>query len=139
MNGIAANPIEGGGNGQPIFPVSRNSVESGPETHSDSNESESLRAARVRSGGGVAAPAGNRAPTTESNPALLEEAVQAMNSLLRSGRGIRFKVAPEGGGFVVQVVDLESDEVIRSIPPEQILSLKQHFQELRGFLLDDSA
>ena len=69
----------------------------------------------------------------------LAEIAESLNRYFSGGRGIRFEVSPDSNDFVVQVVDRASDEVIRSIPPEQILALREHFEEVRGLLLDDHA
>lgn len=37
---------------------------------------------------------------------------------------------------IVKVIDRETDEVIRQIPPEELLSLTKHLNELRGNIVD---
>ena len=81
------------------------------------------------------------APKTEEpvGPSALEAVTQELNRDLSSSRGIRFQVSGDGQDLIIQIVDLESDEVIRSIPPERLLTFREHFAEIRGMLLDDRA
>jgi flagellar protein FlaG len=37
---------------------------------------------------------------------------------------------------VVKVVDRETDEVIRQIPPEELMNLTQRLNDLRGNIVD---
>ena len=81
------------------------------------------------------------APKTEEpvGPSALEAVTEELNRGLSSSRGIRFQVSGDGQDLIIQIVDLESDEVIRSIPPERLLTFREHFAEIRGMLLDDRA
>lgn len=70
----------------------------------------------------------------------LEEIAENLNRYFSGGRGIRFEVSPDSDDLVVQVVDRESDEVIRSIPAERVLEFSDHFSDIaKGILLDDRA
>ena len=42
----------------------------------------------------------------------------------------------ESGSLVVKVVDRQTNEVIRQIPPEELLELSKHLKELSGNLVD---
>ncbi|MEE8141987.1 MAG: flagellar protein FlaG [Planctomycetota bacterium] len=139
MESISVGSVDHGGLGAlPLLPNPRAPAEGGRSVPSAPEVSQS--------GSPVDSSPANPTSATVSQEAvqpvdraLLEETTRDLNNLLSAGRGIRFKLNPEGRGFVVQVVDLETDEVIRSIPPEQILSLRDHFEEVRGLLLDDHA
>jgi len=50
---------------------------------------------------------------------------------------LNFEFGDETGDLIVQVVDDETKEVIRQIPPDQILELRQKLAELRGVLFSD--
>ena len=49
---------------------------------------------------------------------------------------LNFKVDDQSGEFVVQVLNPESGEIIRQIPPEDLLELRGKLKELRGILFD---
>lgn len=68
-------------------------------------------------------------------PAELGAATERLNDFLRDSSRVRFRVGD--GNLTVQVVDSATDEVIRSIPAEKVIELRDHFRELTGILLDD--
>ena len=49
---------------------------------------------------------------------------------------MRFEKDSDAGEMVVKIVDNESEEVIRQIPPEELLKLTQRLEDLRGNLVD---
>jgi len=68
-------------------------------------------------------------------PVELGAATERLNDFLRNSSRVRFRVGE--GNLTVQVVDSATDEVIRSIPAEKVIELRDHFRELTGILLDD--
>ena len=66
-----------------------------------------------------------------------EELLSQIKALTEGGLySVRFENDSEAGEMVVKVVDPDSDEVIRQIPPEELLELTQRLEELRGNLVD---
>ncbi len=49
---------------------------------------------------------------------------------------LSFKVHEETGETIVQVTNKETGEVIRQIPPEDLLKLREKLEELRGVLFN---
>jgi flagellar protein FlaG len=41
--------------------------------------------------------------------------------------------------MVVKIIDKETDEVVRQIPPEEVLTLKQRLTEAAGAFIQDKA
>ena len=71
----------------------------------------------VGRGGKQAVEAGNNVPEKAQPDA--EKLVQELNVASRSiGRDLRFEVDLENGRSVIQVLDRETGEIIRQIPPE---------------------
>lgn len=70
-------------------------------------------------------------------PAELEAATERLNDYVRHSSRVRFEVG--GDDLTVQVIDSSTDEVIRTIPAEKVLEIRDHFRELTGILLDDRA
>ena len=65
-----------------------------------------------------------------------EELLSQINALTENGvYSVRFEADSPGGGMVVKVVDRQTDEVIRQIPSEELLSLTRRLNDLRGNLL----
>jgi len=50
---------------------------------------------------------------------------------------LNFKIYEETGDFVVQVMDPESEEIIKQIPPEDMLKLREKLEELQGILFSE--
>ena len=64
--------------------------------------------------------AGNILPVPEQSSPDMEELASALNVASQSiGRDLRFEVDMESGRSVIQVLDRETGEVIRQIPPEK--------------------
>lgn len=66
-----------------------------------------------------------------------EELLSKIKSLTEDGLySVRFESDDPSGSLVVKVVDRATDEVIRQIPPEELLTLTQRLNDLRGNLVD---
>lgn len=64
---------------------------------------------------------------------LLNEAVSLLN------KGLRFFVDDDSDRLVVQVVDRQTDQVLRQIPPDEILALVGRINDMIGLLIDEKA
>lgn len=49
---------------------------------------------------------------------------------------LSFKLHEESGEVVVQVISGKTGEVVRQLPPEEVLELRERLKELRGVLFD---
>jgi flagellar protein FlaG len=79
-----------------------------------------LDANRGSEAGKQAAPAGKKVPVAEKSAAEVKELAKKLNVATQSiGRDLRFKVNKESGRSVIQVLDRDTGEVIRQIPPEK--------------------
>lgn len=73
------------------------------------------------SGGKVVPPAGNTPPAPQ--PMTVREAVEQINSFLSANaRDLRFRVDEGSGRTVITVVNPNTGEVIREIPPEEMMA-----------------
>ncbi|PYG03854.1 MULTISPECIES: flagellar protein FlaG [unclassified Thioalkalivibrio] len=62
----------------------------------------------------------------------LEPVVESINAYLQnSKRSLEFSVDDSSGRTVITVMDGDRDEIIRQIPPEQMLALAEHFENER--------
>lgn len=70
--------------------------------------------------------------------ARISQMVEELNSRLDGSKQtrLRFAVDSESGTVIIQVVDKATDEVVRSIPPEEMIALKKRMTEMRGILFD---
>lgn len=70
----------------------------------------------------------------------LARATRVLNRLLEeSPRRLKFNVHEGTGRIWVQVIDLETNEVVKEIPPERYLDLVARIWELVGLLVDEHA
>jgi flagellar protein FlaG len=68
----------------------------------------------------------------------VEKAVEDMNKMVESlQRGLNFSVDKDLGDIIIKVVDQQTNETIRQIPSEDMVSLQQRLQEVSSLLFDD--
>ena len=88
--------------------------------------------------GKVASPAGQPLPQEEPpvSAADVERAVQHLSELMSENqRSLRFQVDELSGRTVITVLDAETNEVVRQIPPPELLAVMRHLERI-GTLLD---
>jgi flagellar protein FlaG len=68
----------------------------------------------------------------------IEEAVLKLNDTAEAMQlSLRFHMHKGSERWMVQVVDIQQDEIIREIPPEKVLNVVAQIQSLIGILLDE--
>ncbi|MDJ0624439.1 MAG: flagellar protein FlaG [Desulfocapsaceae bacterium] len=73
----------------------------------------------------------------EKNQIQPEELLSQIKALTEDGLySVRFENDIEAGEMVVKVVDRDTDEVIRQIPPEELRDLAEQLKDLRGNIVD---
>ena len=78
-----------------------------------------------------------RAPEGEPSPELVKLATEGTNSFLRSsGSHIQFAFHDKAKELMVEVIDDATKEVIKTIPPKELLDLAAKIGDLVGALLD---
>lgn len=71
---------------------------------------------------------------------MLDQLTDGLNRTLKAvDKRLQFLVHEETDRIYVKVIDGETGEVIREIPPEKILDLVGHIQQLLGLLIDEWA
>lgn len=81
-------------------------------------------------------------PPEQSAPGAVEvdRVVNELNELVQNTqRALQFSVDQDSGRTVIRVMDKETDEVIRQIPPEEALKLAQRFEDSLGALMQTEA
>ena len=48
------------------------------------------------------------------------------------GLGLRFYLDRDAGVRVIQIIDLETGDIIRQIPPKEVVNFMRHFEEAKG-------
>ncbi|MGM0702843.1 MAG: flagellar protein FlaG [Pseudomonadota bacterium] len=73
--------------------------------------------------------------TQAPSQADLVEPVQRVNEVLRQ-YGVSFEINQEASEVITRIVDQESGEVLRQIPPEEVLAIAERLEEFQGRLID---
>ncbi|MGD0821528.1 MAG: flagellar protein FlaG [Desulfomonilia bacterium] len=70
----------------------------------------------------------------------IKQNLDAINAQLRSNNSsIQFTVDGKMDDIVVKVVDDDTGKVIRQIPPDDVLSIREHLKEMSGLLVKEKA
>ncbi|MFZ7131504.1 MAG: flagellar protein FlaG [Eubacteriales bacterium] len=68
----------------------------------------------------------------------LEKAIEETNEMIfRDNDHFEFKIHEGTGRIMVKLVDNQTDEIIKEIPPEKILDLVANIWDLVGILVDE--
>lgn len=77
---------------------------------------------------------------TEASRQQIEEAVKSTNDFLKPiNNGIQFNLDDDSGKTIVKVIDLETKEVIRQFPSEEMLSIAKAIDTMKGLLVQQKA
>lgn len=75
-----------------------------------------------------------------ADPAVVKKAAEQINEFMRSSsRNLQFSVDKGTGRIIVKVVDQESGEVIRQIPPEETLAIAKNLDMPQGMIIRSKA
>lgn len=74
---------------------------------------------------------------TISDKAVIEAIERANDALSVANRKFEYSIHEETKEIMVKVIDSETDEVIREIPPEKILDMVAKMWEMAGILVDE--
>ncbi len=83
---------------------------------------------------GVAQDAG-----TSVDPNEVAKAVDSNKAVVFGSRSIEFNFDRDANRVIVKVRDLDTEEIVRQIPPEDYLSFVDRFEEAVGLLFDEVA
>jgi flagellar protein FlaG len=68
----------------------------------------------------------------------IKKDLEGINNQLRiANRSIQFSIDEGSHDIVVRVVDKESGEVIREVPPESVIRLRERMAEISGLLVEE--
>ena len=75
--------------------------------------------------------------TPQENKMPPEELINQIKSITEDGLySVRFERDSGSDALIVKIVDSETDEVIRQIPPEELLNLSKQLREMSGNLVN---
>ena len=68
----------------------------------------------------------------------VRESVKDVNEIVdKVKEGLSFQIHEDTEELMVQVIDVNTDEVIKELPPEEMLDLKARINEMVGILIDE--
>ena len=114
---------------QAIGPVEKNSIQVGRKLSSEGS--------KVPSGGSTAGQQNDTVSLSQSGQAAVTQSLKSNNSG-QTGSELRKIDVTDNNQVVVKIVDGKTQKVVRQIPPEEVVSLKQAIQENLDVLADDS-
>ncbi len=69
-----------------------------------------------------------------------EELLSQIKAITENGLySVQFENGENNNDLIVKVIDRETNEVIRQIPPEELIELTKHLNELSGNLVETTA
>lgn len=126
-----------------------NLPQTGPATTSGAREADdgSSTARQVLAGSGSPTPAPQTQELPRQSPEQLQQATRDISDYIQSvSRSLNISVDGDLGTTVIQVVDAETEELVRQIPAEEILQLARFLSDqqasadntnpVRGLLID---
>ncbi|AHK79446.1 flagellar protein FlaG [Ectothiorhodospira haloalkaliphila] len=70
----------------------------------------------------------------------VDNAVDRINDFVQIvQRDLQFAVDDATGKTIVKVFDSQTEELIRQLPPDELLAIAEHLAEVRGLLLKEQA
>jgi flagellar protein FlaG len=74
------------------------------------------------------------------DPAAIESSVRQINDYVQTlNRDIEFSVDKEHNRTIIKVIDSDTGEVIRQLPPEDVLQLAKRLEQMDGLLVREKA
>jgi flagellar protein FlaG len=68
----------------------------------------------------------------------VRESVKDVNEIVDQVKeGLSFQIHEDTEELMIQVIDVNTDEVIKELPPEEMLDLKARIHEMVGILIDE--
>ncbi len=80
------------------------------------------------------------AEKVSENQRSVQESVKKLNETIAVfNRSIQFSIDDDTSRNIVRIVDVNSKEVIRQIPSQEVIEIAQAFDKLKGLLFSDKA
>jgi flagellar protein FlaG len=76
-------------------------------------------------------------PERSTSKQMAERIQESVNKIQKRATTLRFDIEENNGEVLVRVVNRESGEMVREIPPEEIRNMIEQLENLRGVLFKD--
>ena len=114
---------------QAIGPVEKNSIQVDRKLSSEGS--------KVPSGGSTAGQQNDTVSLSQRGQAAVSQQIQSNNGG-PTGSELRKIDVTDNNQIIVKIVDGQTQKVVRQIPPEEVVSLKQAIQDNLDIFVDDS-
>ena len=115
---------------QAIGPVEKNSIQVGRKLSSEGS--------KVPSGGSTAGQQSDTVSLSQRGQAAISQQIQSNNAAGPTGSELRKIDVTDNNQIIVKIVDGQTQKVVRQIPKEEEVRLKQAIQENLDIFVDDS-
>ncbi|HHV61994.1 MAG TPA: flagellar protein FlaG [Firmicutes bacterium] len=91
-------------------------------------------------GPAAAIPSGGKAAAEQADMDMIQRVTEAVNSVISIvNTRVTFEIHKETGQVVIKVIDIDTGEVLREIPPRELLGVMKKLAEmvLAGVLVDE--
>lgn len=82
-----------------------------------------------------------KAQTSEVKNNMAERVQESIKESIKEAQGrttsVGFQVFFEGGEVIVRVINRETGDVVREIPPDEVRNMQDKLQDLKGILVED--
>ena len=73
----------------------------------------------------------------ETSDVSFEEILDQVKDISKDGTyGVQFEKFGDSNNFMINVIDNETNEIVRQIPPEEILKMKMRLDDFKGKLFE---
>lgn len=118
--------------------INPSGAEAGKPSRSGSNSTgQSDRSRSNQSGARTPSEAGVDSAQTPSKEKLQETSELLNRTAKELNKNIRFNVVPEEGIVQAQVVNQQTDEILKEIPPDKIIELRKQIDAFLGLFIDE--
>jgi len=70
----------------------------------------------------------------------VDSTVAAFNEVFKQANvSVRYQIDKKTGDLIISLVDRDTQEVLRQVPPEQILNMRHRLEEMLGVIFDQTA
>ena len=128
---------------QPARASETENVRPRPDGGADAAPDASVRPAEdkvsVSEAAAVASAVRGEAETSASMPesGIAERIREAIEEVQNRATSVQFQIEMENHEVIVKIINRESGDTIREIPPEEVRRMQENLRELRGVLLEE--
>ncbi len=89
-------------------------------------------AGKIQADTATAAP--EKIEATRSTP-VIDDTVERLNEIVQTvERNLQFSIDKQSGDAIIKVIDKKTQEVIRQIPSEEVMAIRNNIEELKGII-----